>query len=107
VHNSNAVRDHTGRIKAVSSPTEGQLELHVHERVVEAHGGRRVGVSGNIQNGEGRVLHSGLELGKRAQCQGEQCGRSVSGDVEESGRGGGTWFKHSVTDYDQAEQITP
>jgi hypothetical protein len=38
--------------------------------VVEAHGGRCVGVGGNVQNGEVRCLQCGLELRKRAQCQG-------------------------------------
>jgi hypothetical protein len=37
---------------------------------VEAHGGRFVEVRGNMQNGEGRCLYRGLELGESAQCQG-------------------------------------
>jgi hypothetical protein len=54
---SAAVRDNTGGIKADNSLSEEEPELHAHERVVDAHGGRCVGVGGNIQNKEGCVLH--------------------------------------------------
>jgi hypothetical protein len=92
VLHSFTVRDHTGGIKAEASFTKGEPELYVHERLVKAHGGRCVGVTGNIQNGRGRVFHHGLELGKTAQegslpGEGEPRGRSVSGGVGEHGRG--------------------
>jgi hypothetical protein len=64
-------------MQAETSFTE-EPKLHAHERVVEAHGGRCVGVGGNIQKGQGRGLHRGLELGKRAQCQGRT---SPAGEV--------------------------
>jgi hypothetical protein len=67
---SATVRDNTGGIKAETSLTEGEPELHAHERVVEAHSGRCVGVGRKIQNREGCVFHRDLELGKGAQCQG-------------------------------------
>jgi hypothetical protein len=68
--NRAAVRDHTGGIKAETSLTEGEPELRAHQRVVQAHSGRCVGVRGKFENSEGWVLHRGLELGKEAQCQG-------------------------------------
>jgi hypothetical protein len=57
-------------MKAETSLSEEEPELHAHQRVVEAHCGRWFGVCGKIQNREGCVLHRGLELGKGAQCKG-------------------------------------
>jgi hypothetical protein len=71
VLNRVVVRDRTGGIQAEPSFAEGELKLHAHKGVVEARAEAAVsGVGGNIQNGEGRGLHCGLELGKRSQCQG-------------------------------------
>jgi hypothetical protein len=70
VLNSAAIRDHTGGIKAETSLTKGDPVLHAHQRVVQAHSGRCVGVGGKVDNSEGCVLHRSLRLGKGAQCQG-------------------------------------
>jgi hypothetical protein len=69
VLNRAAVRDHTGGIKAETSLTEGAPELHAHQRVVQAHIGRCVGVEGKVENSEGCAIHHGLELRKGAECQ--------------------------------------
>jgi hypothetical protein len=88
VLHSFTVRDHTGGIKAESSFTKGEPELYVHERLVEPHGGRCVGVIGTIQNGRGLVFHHGLELGKTAQegsLPGEGAGEVCQAALESTG----------------------
>jgi hypothetical protein len=50
---SAAVRDNTGCIKTEASLSEGEPELHAHQRVVEDHRNRRVRVSGKVENCEG------------------------------------------------------
>jgi hypothetical protein len=44
VLNSAAVRDHTSGIKAEPALMEGEPEQHAHQRVVQAHSGRYVGM---------------------------------------------------------------
>jgi hypothetical protein len=44
-----AVRDHTGVMKAETSLSEGGAQLHAHQRVVQAHSGRCVGVEGKVE----------------------------------------------------------
>jgi hypothetical protein len=70
VLNSAAIRDHTGGIQAETSLAEGELELHAHQRVVQADSSRFVGAGGKLEKRNGCVLHGGLELGKGPQCQG-------------------------------------
>jgi hypothetical protein len=67
---------------SVALRPKSKPELHAQKRMVEAHGGRCVGVGGNIQYGEGRGRSPPrFELGKRAQCQG---GANHAGDVCEA-----------------------
>jgi hypothetical protein len=66
---SAAIGDHAGGMEAETSLAKGEPELHAHQRVGQAHSVCCVGVGGKIENGEGCVLHRGLELGKRAQCK--------------------------------------
>jgi hypothetical protein len=73
----------------------------MHTRVVQVHGGRCARVCGNIQNGEGRGLHRGLELYKSAQCQGradhagEVCKTTLerAREEEELGLGSKGWWE--------------
>jgi hypothetical protein len=43
------VRDHTGGMKDETSLSEGGPQLHAHQRVVQVHSGRCVGVEGRVE----------------------------------------------------------